>query len=91
MLLNVQTFQFENPDCHTQKTKNTNPWFETLTQTLIKMILKDDLDMKNIDAAGIFKNTTNTTKCVAISSEYIVNSVTKYPLRIPVQTFFSNF
>jgi len=55
------------------------------------MILKDDLDMKNIDAAGIFKNTTNTTKCVAISSEYIVNSVTKYPLRIPVQTFFSNF
>jgi len=44
------------------------------------MILKDDLDMKNIDAAGILKNTTKTTKCVAINSEYIVNSVTRYSL-----------
>ena len=44
--------------------------------------------MKNIDAAGIFKHTTKTTKCVAVKSEYIVNSVTKYPLRIPVLTIF---
>ena len=52
------------------------------------MILKDHLDVKNIDAAGIFKNTSNTTKCVIISSEYIVNSATKDPFRIPVLTLF---